>query len=108
MHGPALPIPILVGLHLFEAGVFASGFIYFPLILHFTNRPIRPLGPTAQTEPPACAKALNPPSSNWRHVFPLSVEISEPEVPVASQALVFAIQITAERNPFGPAPTGPV
>jgi len=48
---------------------------------------MRPLGPTAHpASREANARALNAPASKLRHVRPPSVEISEPEVPVAIQA----------------------
>ena len=63
---------------------------------------MRPFGPAAHTArldfPLSAWKA---PGSNIFHAAP--VPRSDPEVPVASQALMSASHRTAERNPAGPA-----
>ena len=53
---------------------------------------------------PAVLSALYASVSNCFQFLPLSTETSDPEVPVAIQALRLAMQITADRNPFGPLP----
>ena len=65
---------------------------------------MRPCGPTAQPSPLGTKLMAwyAPPSKSFQ-VLPLSLETSDPEVPVTIQSLRRGSHATAERKPVGPA-----